>query len=245
MTDQRYAPGGRRPPVVQQTGPMPKLDNDGDVWILHLGEDENRFNPDSMTALAEALAEIAAKPEPRALVTHAGGKIWSNGLDLDWLGQNQDRLEEFVNQVHALLAKFLAAPMPTVAAIQGHCFAAGAMLALAHDWRVMRADRGFFCLPEADINIPFTPGMSALIQSRLTPAAATPAMVGAKRFGGEEAASLGIVDAAVAEDQVLGDAVALAASHAAKLGTTVQTIKQRMYAAPLALLADAEANKLF
>ena len=224
---------------------MPTLDNDGDVWILHLGDDENRFNPDSMTAITEALDEVVAKPEPRALVTTAGGKIWSNGLDLDWLSQNQDQVQPFVDQVHELLAKFLAAPVVTVAAIQGHCFAAGAMLALAHDWRVMRADRGFFCLPEADINIPFTPGMSALIQSRLTPAAASSAMVGAKRFGGEEAAGLGIVDAAVPEDQVVAQAVELAGAHAAKLGGTLATIKARMYAPALATLRDAEANRLF
>ena len=224
---------------------MPKLDNDGEVWILHLGDDENRFNPDWMSAVSEALDEVAAKPEPRALVTHAGGKIWSNGLDLDWLGQNQDQVQPFVDQVHGLLAKFLEAPLPTVAAIQGHCFAAGAMLALAHDWRVMRADRGFFCLPEADINIPFTPGMSALIQARLTRKAAHTAMVGAKRFGGEEAASLLIVDSAVPEDEVLGEAVALAGAHAAKLGSTLGTIKQRMYALALATLKDAAANKLF
>jgi enoyl-CoA hydratase/carnithine racemase len=224
---------------------MPKLDNDGDVWILNLGDDENRFNPDSMSAIVEALDEVAAKPEPRALVTHADGKIWSNGLDLDWLGQNQDRVHEFVDQVHDLLARFLAAPLPTVAAIQGHCFAAGAMLALAHDWRVMRADRGFFCLPEADINIPFTPGMSALIQSRLSPAAASTTMVGAKRLGGDEAARLGAVDAAVAEDQVLAQAVELAAGNAAKLGGTLAAIKERMYERVLATLRDSEANRLF
>ncbi|MEA2492363.1 MAG: Delta3-Delta2-enoyl-CoA isomerase [Thermoleophilaceae bacterium] len=223
---------------------MPTLDNDGDVWILHLGDDENRFNPEWMTAVSDLLDEVIAKPAPRALVTAASGKIWSNGLDLDWLGQNTDRVQEFVDQVHALFAKFLAAPVPTVAAIQGHCFAAGAMLALAHDWRVMRADRGYFCLPEADINIPFTPGMSALIQSKLTPSTATSAMVSARRFGGDDAAAIAIVDVAVGEDQVLADAVALAAAQAAKLGETVGTIKQRMYAPALATLADSEANRL-
>ena len=70
--------------------------------------------------------------------------------------------------MHALFGKMLALPVPTVAAIQGHCFAAGAMLAVAHDFRVMRADRGFFCLPEVDIHIPFTPPMAALIQARLS-----------------------------------------------------------------------------
>ena len=224
---------------------MPTLDNDGDVWILHLGDDENRFNPDWMGSVAGLLDEVAAKPEPRALVTHASGKVWSNGLDLDWLGQNSDRIQEFVDTVHALFAKFLAAPVPTVAAIQGHCFAAGAMLALAHDWRVMRADRGFFCLPEADINIPFTPGMSALIQAKLTPAAASTAMVGAQRFGGEAAAEAGLVDSAVGEDGVLPAAVALAAANAGKQGATLATIKQRMYAPVLATLADAEANRMF
>jgi enoyl-CoA hydratase/carnithine racemase len=70
-------------------------------------------------------------------------------------------------------------------------------------------------------------------------------MIGAKRLGGEEAAEFRIVDAAVAEDQVVAAAVELAATHAAKLGGTLATIKQRMYAPALATLRDAEANKLF
>jgi enoyl-CoA hydratase/carnithine racemase len=223
---------------------MPNLDRDGDVFILNLGDDENRFNPDWMSAVAELLDEAAAAPSPRALVTSASGKFWSNGLDLEWLGQNQDRIEPFVDQVHDLLVKFLSAPIPTVAALQGHTYAGGAMLALAHDWRVMRADRGYFCLPEADINIPFTPGMSALIQSKLTPAAATDAMVAARRYGGEEAKEAGIVTATAPEESVLSDSVALAAGQAGKLGTTIGTIKARMYEGALAVLADPDVNRL-
>ena len=223
---------------------MPNMDRDGDVFILNLGEDENRFNPDWMAAVTELIDEAAAAPSPRALVTTASGKFWSNGLDLEWLGQNQEQIQPFVNQVHELFAKTLAAPIATVAAIQGHCFAAGAMLALAHDWRVMRADRGFFCLPEADINIPFTPGMSALIQCKLTPAGATDAMTTGRRFGGEDAVATGIVSATATEDSVVADAVALAAAQASKDGTTLGTIKSRMYAGPLATLADRDANRL-
>jgi enoyl-CoA hydratase/carnithine racemase len=223
---------------------VPHLDRDGDVYILNLGDGENRFRPDWMSEVSALVDEVTAKPAPRALVTAATGKFWSNGLDLDWMGANQERVGEVVDQVHDLYAKLLAAPVPTVAALQGHTFAAGAMLALAHDWRVMRADRGFFCLPEADIRIPFTPGMTALIQAKLPPAAATDAMLTARRYGGEDALAAGVVTAAAAEDAVLADAVALAAPHAGKDGGTLGAIKQRMYARELAMLADREANSL-
>jgi Delta3-Delta2-enoyl-CoA isomerase len=134
--------------------------------------------------------------------------------------------------------------VPSVAAIQGHCFAAGAMLALAHDERVMRADRGFFCLPEVDIRIPFTPGMSSLIAARLAPSAAHEAMTTGRRYGGRDAAAVGIVEAAVAAEEVVPRAIARAAELAAKDPATLGTIKRRLYAPVLAALRDAAGNGL-
>jgi enoyl-CoA hydratase/carnithine racemase len=217
---------------------MPSLDRDGDVYVLSLGDDENRFNPEWVGAVSALLEEVAAAPEPRALVTTATGKVWSNGLDLEWMGANTGAVSEFVPRVHALLGQMLALPVPTVAAIQGHCFAAGAMLAVAHDVRVMRADRGFFCLPEVDIRIPFTPPMAALIQARLSKAAAHEAMTTGRRYGGSDAAAAGIVDAAVGEDEVVAAAVQRAAALAGKHGATLGAIKEGMYADALALLRD-------
>src|SRR5438105_4246066 len=99
------------------------------------------------------------------------------------------------------------------------------MFSLAQDFRVMRADRGFWCLPEADINIPFTPGMSALIQSRLTPRTAHEAMVTARRHGGHDALAAGIVDHATGEDAGRTTAVAIAQAQAARAGDTLATIR--------------------
>ncbi|HEV7754458.1 MAG TPA: enoyl-CoA hydratase-related protein [Mycobacteriales bacterium] len=216
---------------------MPTLDRDGDVRILDLGSDENRFSPDWLAAVGDALAEVATADGPRALVTKATGKFWSNGLDLDWLGAHGDQLASYVDSIHAVFAQMLVLPVPTVAAVQGHCFAGGAMLALAHDWRYMRADRGFLCLPEVDIHIPFTPGMSGLIQSKLTPATATDAMTTGRRYGGAEAAAAGIVTEAVDEEKVFARAVEHAAALTGKAGPTLGTIKERMYAGPVAALA--------
>ena len=216
---------------------MPTLDRDGDVFVLDLGDDENRLNPDFVEAVDALLDEVVAAPEPRVLVTAAGGKIWSNGLDLDWLGGHLDQSGAFVDAVHALLARFLTLPVPCVAALQGHTFAAGAMLALAHDARVMRADRGFFCLPEIDIHIPFTPGMAGLIQARLTKQAAHESMKTGRRYGGQDALAAGIVDAAVGEHEVLSVAVERARALAGKHGPTLAAIKTQMYAPAVEALA--------
>lgn len=219
---------------------MPTLERAENVFVLNLGDGENRFHPDWLAAVNAALDEVERAEGPKALVTAATGKFYSNGLDLDWLFAHGEQYLEYVVSVHGLFARLLSLPMITVAALQGHTFAAGAMFSLAHDFRVMRADRGFWCLPEADINIPFTPAMSALIQARLAPQTAHTAMVTAHRFGGQDASAAGIVDQAVAEDAVLSSAIELAAAQANRAGETVGTIKTRMYAPVLALLAEKD-----
>jgi len=208
---------------------MPTLERRDDVFVLDLGDGENRFHPDWISAVNGALDEVEKAEGPRALVTAATGKFFSNGLDLEWLAPNADRHQEYVASVHQLFARILSLPLITVAALQGHTFAAGAMLSLAHDFRVMRADRGFWCLPEAEINIPFTPGMSALIRARLAPQVAHEAMTTARRYGGTDAAAAAIVDLAVAEEEVRGNAVQIARSQAGKAGDTLATIKARLY----------------
>ncbi|MET8449414.1 enoyl-CoA hydratase-related protein [Streptomyces sp. NPDC005209] len=220
---------------------MPALERHDNVFVLDLGDGENRFHPDWIASVDAALDEVEKADGPRALVTAATGKFYSNGLDLDWLGAHADQHEDYVSSVQGLFARLLALPMITVAALQGHTFAAGAMLSLAHDFRVMRGDRGFWCLPEADINIPFTPGMSALIQARLAPQVAHEAMVTARRYGGGDAAAAGIVDRAVDEDAVRTTAVEIAEALVGKAGDTVGTIKSRMYGPVFAALRDNAA----
>ncbi|MGW7075325.1 enoyl-CoA hydratase-related protein [Streptomyces sp. NPDC054866] len=219
---------------------MPTLDRRDDVFILDLGDGENRFHPDWLAAVDAALDEVEKAEGPRALVTAATGKFFSNGLDLDWLFAHADQHQDYVTSVQGLLARMLSLPVVTVAALQGHTFAAGAMLSLAHDFRVMRADRGYWCLPEADINIPFTPGMSALIQARLTPQTAHEAMTTARRYGGHDALAAAVVDRAVDEDAVRDTALEIARSQVGKAGPTLGTIKTRMYASALAALRDKD-----
>jgi enoyl-CoA hydratase/carnithine racemase len=106
------------------------------------------------------------------------------------------------------------------------------MFALAHDARVMRADRGFFCLPEIDIKMSFPDGMATLVQSRLSSSVAFEAMTTGRRYGGTDAADLAIVGAAHPEDQVLPAALAWAQANADKDGRVLAAIKRTVSAVP-------------
>lgn len=215
---------------------MPTLSQDGALWTLHLGDDENRFTPAFLDETDGFLADLASSSEPAALVTTGGGKFYSNGLDLEWLGAHPERLGEYVARVQQLFERVLTLPVPTVAAVNGHAFGAGAMLALAHDHRVMRDDRGYVCLPEVDIHIPFSPGMNALVMSKLSPRAAVDSMTTGHRFPADEALAAGIVDATASLEDLPQAAAARVEHLAGKDRTTLGTIKQRMYADVVAAL---------
>ena len=215
---------------------MTTLKTDGQIHTLDLGDGENRFSPDWVAAVGAALDEVANAEGPRALVTVASGKFWSNGLDLDWLGDHPDQMLSYVGSVHALFAKALMLPVPSIAVLQGHTFAAGAMFSLAHDIRLMRADRGYFCLPEVQLGIPFTPGMAALIQARLSKAAAHESMTTGRRYSGVDAVVAGIVDEALPETDLLDQAKAKAEQLAPNAGPTLAAIRREMYADAIAQL---------
>jgi enoyl-CoA hydratase/carnithine racemase len=217
---------------------MPKLERDAEVFILRLEpDDENRFRPDWLAAVEAALDEAESATGPRALVTVGTGKYWSTGLDIEWLMNNADQAAACLDRVNALLARTLASPVVTVAALNGHAFGAGAMWSLAHDLRIMRSDRGYFCLPEVDIEVTFAPGMSSLCRARLTPAAAHEAMTTGRRYGGEQALAAGIVEAVADADGLLAAAVELARPLAGKSKPVRGQIKQGLYAETLAALA--------
>ena len=174
-----------------------------DVIKLRMDAGENRINPTFLASLNAALDAVEEAEGPVVAVLTGSGKFFSNGLDLEWMGSAPEGAPlEVVNGLQALYSRMLTLPVPLVAAVNGHAFAGGAMLALACDGIVMREDRGFFCVPEVDINIPFTNGMAALCQCRMAPSVAHAAMLSGRRYTAAEAVESGFVAAAVAEADV-------------------------------------------
>ena len=131
---------------------MIELRRAGSVAIVQMRSGANRFNPTFISELMGALDEAEHADEPTALVLTGEGRFFSNGLDLAWMsGEGRERAGEVLSGMLGIFARILGSPIPSVAALNGHAFAGGAMLALACDFRVMRTDRGFFCIPEIDL----------------------------------------------------------------------------------------------
>ncbi len=152
---------------------MPDLTVDENVALLTLNSGENRFNPDFLNAVISKLDEIEKQTQAQTLVVRsAHEKIFSNGIDLEWLVpviQKRDSAaaREFFYLLNLLFKKTLTSPLITVAAMNGHAYAGGAIWSCAFDFRFMRSDRGYFCFPEVDLGIPFLPGMLELLKKAI------------------------------------------------------------------------------
>jgi len=216
-------------PGTDDEQPVIELEQRGDVWVLHMRNGENRFNRPSVEALHAALDTVDAVEGPAALVTTGEGKFFSNGLDLDWLMSGADGTEGFIDEVHRLLGRVLGFGAVTVAAVNGHAFAGGGMLAVAHDYVVMREDRGFWCLPEVDLGLPLTPAMFAVVEAHMPRPALHDSCLSGRRYSGPEARAAGIVDEVAAEADVLDRAVARAAELAGKNREVIREHKRLLY----------------
>ncbi|MEU2003221.1 enoyl-CoA hydratase/isomerase family protein [Rhodococcus sp. NPDC019627] len=226
---------------------MPYLERSEDVFVLYLGErgsrdSENAFHPDWLEQVGDLLDEVESTDGPGALVTTAVGKFYSTGLDTTWVVQNTDKLNSYIDRVQELFARILTFPLPTVAALPGHTFGGGAILATAHDHRIMREDRGYFCLPGISIGASYAPGSIALLAARLPALAAHTALVTGHRYGGAEAHAAGLVDDVAAEDVVLPRAIEHARGLAATRGRTLREIKTTLYSDVVASLRTPVQN---
>lgn len=208
----------------------------GNIHVIDLGDGDNRFDRDSVDRINVALDQIERSETPAALVTTATGKIWSNGLDLEFVASLDDPMA-FIADVQQVMARLLELPMPTVAAVQGHAFAGGAMLAFAHDVRVMRRERGYVCLPEVDLGMPFGAGFSSLIAAKVPQPGLHRLAVLGERMPAETAHALGIVDHTAALDDVVPRSFEIAEELAGKASSTLTAIRTDYYGSAITALA--------
>ena len=195
----------------------------------------NRQNLAFARRLNAIFDEVLADGDVFSLVlTSNDAKNFSQGVDIEWLGgrfrdNDEEAIRSFMFGMNRVFRRLLQMPIPTIAAINGHAFGNGAMLACACDFRFMNQKRGFFCFPEVDIHIPFLPGMIAFVRKAIPEYKFNELKLTGKRVGAEELEAHHIIESACENVECLmADALAFAGTFHKGRGILGEH-KKRMY----------------
>jgi enoyl-CoA hydratase/carnithine racemase len=210
---------------------MPELDleKNGDVFVVTLDNPStgNAINTASLSAHREILAELETVKENSAVVvTSSDPKSWCVGLDFDWIReQSEQEFGETFREVEEVFERWALLSLPTIACITGHCIAGGAFLASVMDFRLMRADRGWFAFTEIDVKIPPSPKLYLMADLLPNKQAVRELLLTGRRVGGDEAQKLGLVDESHLQEKLLPRAMEFAQQLAQKDLETYRKIK--------------------
>ena len=178
---------------------MINLEKKESIYFLTMDAGENRWNTTFVREFSNALDEVEKDDGPGALITTSSDpKFFSNGLDLDWIQSPSDFPERgdrevFGEEFMYLMGRIITLPIPTICAINGHAFGAGFMLALSHDVRIMREDRGFLCANEIQLGLKIPRPELALFRHKIPANSFFETVQLSKRWTGPAALEAGII----------------------------------------------------
>ncbi|MEN8182649.1 MAG: enoyl-CoA hydratase/isomerase family protein [Myxococcota bacterium] len=228
-----------------------QLERSGPVATLTFDDPPRR---NAMTrAMGEALAarirELSADEDLRVVILTGAGDAFSAGGDLDMIesqaragvespgGEVRERHRRFMREFYGLFLSVRDLPCPTVAAVNGHAIGAGFCVALACDLRIA-ARNARLGLNFARLGI--HPGMGAtwMLPRLVGPARAAELLYTGRIVDGAGAERLGLVNEAVARQEVGSRARALAEEIAGSAPGVVRATKRSLARSAQARLSD-------
>jgi enoyl-CoA hydratase/carnithine racemase len=226
-----------------------RADNGVATITLKGAERKNPITFDSYAELGRTFRNLAAAREIKAVVFGSNGGNFCSGGDVhDIIGPLLSRdikgLLEFTRMTGELVKAMRACPQPIIAAIDGVCVGAGAMIALFCDMRL--------ATPQAKIAFLFTRvglagcdmGACALLPRVIGHGRASELLYTGRTMSAEEGEKWGFFNRLVGADKLEAEALALATSLAN--GPTfahgmTKTMLHQEFAMPLDDAIEAEA----
>jgi len=220
-------------------------EQDGQVGVITLNRPE-RKNPltfDSYAQLRDFFRELVSVSEVRAIViTGAGGNFCSGGDVHEIIGpltrMDAAGLRNFTQMTGNLVKAMRACPQPIIAAVDGVCAGAGAILAMSSDFRIgtPRAKTAFLFtrvgLAGCDM------GACAILPRIIGQGRASELLFTGRAMLADEALSWGFFNRLVAPETVLSESKALA-TEIARGPTFAHAMTKRMLHAEWNMSVDA------
>ncbi len=225
-------------------------EKDQSVAVINMCNGANKQNLEFVKQMNQSFDAILEDKDISSIVlTSTDEKNFSQGIDLQWLEQKMadrdfETVKLFMHGINGIFKRILLLPVPVIAAINGHAFGNGAMLACSCDFRFMKKDRGFFCFPEVNISIPFLPGMIEFVRKAIPEYQFNLMLLSGKRVGAQELEdSHVIVKACENKDELLKDALAFAKTFNKKRGIFGE-LKKRMHKNIIRVMDTADVKQI-
>jgi enoyl-CoA hydratase/carnithine racemase len=161
--------------------------------------------------LCAALEELASDP-PGAVVLWGGPRIFAAGADVAEFAQ-PGAAQRIADAFHGVTRRLASLPRVTIAAITGYALGGGLELALACDLRVV-SDSARLGQPEILLGIVPGGGATQRLPRLVGVSRAKDLIFTGRQVAADEALRMGLVDRVVPRDDVLDEALSLAAGLA-------------------------------
>ena len=195
--------------------------------ILNRPEKMNAMNDEMLESLWEAADQIAADHKTHVVIIKGAGDNFSSGADMALLSQEISSHEwlEGMKRAGEVVRKLRELPQPIVCQLKGVAYGAGANLALAGDF-VVAAETARFCEIFIHVGVILDFGGTYHLPRLVGLAKARELALLGNEIDGKEAASIGLIHKAVAEDILEQEVASLAANLAQKPLAALALIKK-------------------
>jgi enoyl-CoA hydratase/carnithine racemase len=210
-------------------------ESDGCVGLVRMNNGANLQDPEFVSQMNDCLDQILDDLNIHAvIITSTDEKNFCQGINIDWMSQKMNSrdvnsIKAFLHGMNQVFLRLLLMPVPVIAAVNGHAFGNGALLACACDFRLMKKDKGFFCFPEVDINIPFLPGMIEIIRKAVPVWKLNEMILTGKRVEANELEKHHVIIKACDDDQMLMDEAVAFAKTFKKQRAVFGELKKQMH----------------
>lgn len=211
----------------------------------------NAWTPELQSRYFDLLEECAARDDVRVIVLTGAGRGFCAGADMEHLaavmsGEGNGASATPMREDPRPVTFGLTIPKPVIAAINGACAGLGLVHALMCDLR-FAATGAKLTTAFARRGLVAEHGISWMLPRLIGPARALDLLLSGRVVLGEEAAELGLVNRAVAAEQLMDETMAYARMLASESAPwSMAQMKQQVYGDYDKSLADAlgQANQL-
>lgn len=206
--------------------------------------EEHRFNPHTVSLLSEILDKIEADPSISGLILTGEGKYFSNGLDVDFIRSHPEQANTLQKNLEQVLARILSLGVITVGVLNGHTTAAGAILALCCDYRIM-AERGLFLLPAVALGIVYSQGFVEIAKSKISsPSVLRDMLLLSRRYSSADLCDLGLVECVSSGESAIDAATLLIRTNQQEHRFSLAEVKRRLFHDALSALTDERVSDM-